>query len=48
MLTRTEWSYEFNAKEDGDIVNDAVFRRNRAIEERFNVYRCHSKCDAGG
>lgn len=33
-LIRTEWSYEFDIEaEDGDSVNDAIYRRNRAVEE---------------
>ena len=28
---------EYNAEEDGDIVNDAVYRRNVAVQERLNV-----------
>ena len=31
-LIRTEWSYKREA-EDGDSVNDAIYRRNRAVEE---------------
>lgn len=28
---------EYNAEEDGDIVNDAVYKRNIAVQERLNV-----------
>lgn len=38
LLTRTKYDYEFGAtEENGDIVNDAVYKRNRTVEERFNV-----------
>lgn len=37
MLIRTEWAYEFDVEETGDIVDDAVYSRNRAVEERFGV-----------
>jgi len=38
VLQRTEWNYEFFAEsENGDVVNDAVYRRNFAVEDRFNV-----------
>ena len=38
ILQRTEWNYEFLAEsENGDVVNDAVYKRNLAVEERFNV-----------
>ena len=38
ILQRTEWSYEFDAEfETGEVVNDAVYQRNLAVEERFNV-----------
>lgn len=38
ILYRNEWAYEFIAdEENGDILNDAVFRRNRAVEDRFKV-----------
>jgi ABC-type glycerol-3-phosphate transport system substrate-binding protein len=37
MLVRTEFLYEFRAEESGDVVDDAVYARNRAIEEKFNV-----------
>lgn len=38
ILQRTEWNYEFEAEsENGDVVNDAVFKRNTAVEDRFNV-----------
>lgn len=37
-LIRTEWAYEFDIPEqNGEIINDAVYDRNVAVEERFNV-----------
>ena len=37
VLTAAEqWQYFYNAEETGDIVNDAVYTRNRTVEERFN------------
>ena len=37
MLIRTEWDYEIIADgENGDPINDAVFRRNKAVEEACN------------
>ena len=37
MLIRTEWDYEMIADgENGDPINDAVFRRNKAVEEAYN------------
>lgn len=37
MLVRTEFKYEFGAEDSGDIVDDAVWARNVAIEDKFNV-----------
>ena len=37
MLVRTEFLYEFGAEESGDVVDDAVYARNRAIEEKYNI-----------
>ncbi|MCL1793592.1 MAG: extracellular solute-binding protein [Oscillospiraceae bacterium] len=38
VLQRSEWNYEFLAEsENGDVVNDAVYKRNLTVEERFNV-----------
>lgn len=38
ILYRNEWSYEFLAEEEnGDIINDAVLKRNRAVEDRFGI-----------
>ncbi len=37
-LTRKETSYEFNADTiQGDTVNDAVYKRNNTVSERFDV-----------
>ena len=38
ILMRAEYEHEFHAEsETGDVVNDAVFQRTRAVEERFDV-----------
>ncbi len=38
ILTRTKYDYEFNTEEaDGDVLNDALYNRDRGIEERFGV-----------
>ena len=38
ILIRSEWTYEFVVEEEnGDLVNDTAYRRNRAVEERLNV-----------
>ena len=38
MLVRTERKYEFEAEEEnGDLLNDAVYKRNLAVEDRFNI-----------
>lgn len=47
ILCRTEWSYEFDAEQDGDVVNDAVYARNRAVEERFGVKFNYHAVDGG-
>lgn len=36
MLVREEQKREFDAELDGDVVDDEVYARNRAVEERFN------------
>lgn len=34
----TNFSHEIYASEEnGDVINDAVYRRNRAVQDRFNV-----------
>ena len=36
MLVRTERKYEFEAEEEnGDLLNDAVYKRNNYIEEKY-------------
>lgn len=37
IASRTNFTYEFDAEQTGDIVDDAVYNRNRTVEERFNV-----------
>ncbi len=38
ILTRTKYDYEFNTPEaDGDVLNDALYNRDRKVEERFGV-----------
>lgn len=38
FLCRTSQLYEYNVEEEnGEIVNDALHRRNKTVEERFNV-----------
>ena len=38
ILNRTGFEYEFTADEEtGDLMNDAVYKRNTAVEERFNI-----------
>lgn len=38
ILIRSEFLYEFASEGiDGDVINDAVYKRNLDIEERFNV-----------
>ena len=37
FLVREELGYEFDAEQTGDVVDDAVFKRNQTISERFNV-----------
>ena len=37
ILTAAEqWSYFYDTEDDGDIVNDSVYARNKTVEERFN------------
>lgn len=47
ILCRTEMSYEFDVEQDGDIVNDAVYERNRSVEERFGVDFNYHKVNGG-
>ncbi|MHC1696072.1 MAG: ABC transporter substrate-binding protein [Eubacteriales bacterium] len=38
ILCRTEIDYEMSSDgETGEVINDAVYRRNRTVEDRFNV-----------
>lgn len=37
FLVREELGYEFDAEQTGDVVDDAVYKRNQSISERFNV-----------
>ena len=37
ILSRTDFTYEFDSEQTGDVLNDAVYERNRTVEERFNV-----------
>ena len=38
ILTRTKYDYEFNTPEaDGDVLNDALYNRDRKVEERFGI-----------
>ncbi|MCI8388419.1 MAG: extracellular solute-binding protein [Clostridiales bacterium] len=37
VLIRSEWSYEFMVEEEsGDLVSDAIFRRNQRVSEKYN------------
>ena len=37
ILTRTKYDYEFSTESDGDILNDALYNRDRKVEDRFGV-----------
>ena len=38
ILDRTDYVYEFEAEEEtGDLLNDAVHKRNLAVEDRFGI-----------
>lgn len=37
ILSRTDFTYEFDSEQTGDVLDDAVYNRNRTVEERFNV-----------
>lgn len=37
ILVREEVDYEFSAEQTGDIIDDAIYKRNADISERFNV-----------
>lgn len=47
MLIRTECAYEFDVEQIGDVVNDAVYGRNRAVEERFEVDLEYTQINGG-
>lgn len=36
ILAREETRFEFDTEQDGELVNDAVYNRNRDVGERFN------------
>lgn len=37
IIARTNFAYEFDAEQTGDILDDAIYARNVAVEERFGV-----------
>lgn len=37
ILTRTLFDYEFNSEADGDVLNDAVYKRGEIVSDRFGV-----------
>ena len=38
ILYRNEWAYEMLAEEqNGEAINDAIFKRNSTVEDRFNI-----------
>lgn len=38
MLLRSGYTYEFAVEEEtGEIIDDAIFERNRAVEEKYNI-----------
>ena len=38
ILDRTDYVYEFEAEEEtGDLLNDAIYKRNLAVEDRFGI-----------
>ena len=47
ILIRQERAYEFNTEQTGEIVSDAVFKRNISIEDRFNCV-CQPFCAEKG
>ena len=42
LLVRTERMYYLETEETGDLLDDAVYKRNREVEERFNVKISHT------
>lgn len=51
ILTAAEqWQYLYITEQTGDVIDDAVFERNRAVEERYNVkldYQVYNGHNAG-
>lgn len=37
ILSRINFTYEFDSEQTGDVLNDAIYNRNRTVEERFDV-----------
>jgi hypothetical protein len=37
ILSRTNFTYEFDSELTGDVLDDAVYNRNQTVEERFNI-----------
>ena len=37
ILTRNDYDYELNTESSGDVLDDALYDRNRVVEERFDV-----------
>ncbi len=37
ILSRTDFTYEFDQEQTGDVLDDAIYQRNRTVEERFGV-----------
>lgn len=37
ILSRTDFTYEYDPEQTGDVLDDAVYNRNRTVEERFGV-----------
>jgi hypothetical protein len=37
ILLRGKLAYEFDAELTGDVLDDAIYNRNRTVEERFNI-----------
>ena len=51
ILTAAEqWQYLYTAEQSGEAIDDAVFNRNRAVEERYNItldYQVYNGYNAG-
>jgi len=37
LAAAEQWQHFYNSEQTGDVVNDAVYARNEAVEERFNI-----------